>query len=453
MSGQGARNVVKVDGVDRLVGERLATARRRRGLSQLQFADMIGRSESWVSKVETGVLTLDSLTLAGSIAELLGISFTYLVALDARTGDKVPPPEQAGSLELKHLLIGPRDVEMWDDAKRRWFFTQTAATVGCVLDVLRLQPGQDLSDRVQGVRAGRAHLDAEVLDGLEQTTLGCRRVYRSVSAFSLLGPAHGALTLLIELAADAGNHRDRVVSMIGQMGALVGSMLMLDLGDFSSAKHYLAIATRAAQQIDDPELIAFALGCRAFHAGYGDSPSAGLGFAEAGLDIGKRGIHPATHGWLRAVASEMYAATGAAKSFEQSLDTAAGYLREPTSHSWVGIGVFNHAKLTAYRGGGLMRLGRYGDAQAELLAALERLDPALRKHRCTAHIDLAEAYLRDGKIDEGAKHAINALDIIADTKHAESTRRVKHLYRTLRPVRTEAIRRLGHRLIALEART
>lgn len=53
-----------MDKIDRVVGQRMAVARRRRGLSQLEFGDMIGRSESWVSKVETGVIRLDSLSLA-----------------------------------------------------------------------------------------------------------------------------------------------------------------------------------------------------------------------------------------------------------------------------------------------------------------------------------------------------------------------------------------------------
>jgi transcriptional regulator with XRE-family HTH domain len=39
------------------VGERIAIYRRRRGLSQLALADMIGRSEAWLSQVERGIRT------------------------------------------------------------------------------------------------------------------------------------------------------------------------------------------------------------------------------------------------------------------------------------------------------------------------------------------------------------------------------------------------------------
>ena len=54
------------------------------------------------------------------------------------------------------------------------------------------------------------------------------------------------------------------------------------------------------------------------------------------------------------------------------------------------------AKLTAHRGAGLMRLHRYADAEADLLGALGQLHPVQAKHRTTAHIDLADAFARDG---------------------------------------------------------
>ncbi|MFC7650459.1 helix-turn-helix transcriptional regulator [Streptosporangium lutulentum] len=440
--------------VDVLVGRRVAAARRRRGLSQMAFAALIGRSESWVSKVETGVIRLDSLSLAQSIADLFGIPLQHLLALEARSGHGPAQAGQGQTLKLMHLLINPRDWEMWDEVKRRWFFGQAAASVMTMLDLLRTHPAHahDLGDRFESVRAGRVRLDGETVEGLEQATLGYRRAYRSSSAFSLIGPAYGTLNVLLELAPDAGEHHKRVVSMIGQMSALVGTMLMLDLGDFDSSRQYLAIAARASQQIDDPELLGFALGCRAFHASYNGNRGAGLGFARGALDLAGRGIHPVTHGWLSAVASEMHAASGEDRECESLLDEAATHLgRADPADQWLGIGVFNADKLAAYRGGGLMRLGRYAEAQDALLGALGRLEPALRKHRCTAHIDLAEAFVLDRKIDDGAEHAIEALRIIESTRHADSLRRVEKLFAAVRPARTATVRRLGEKLIALKA--
>ncbi len=75
-----------------------------------------------------------------------------------------------------------------------------------------------------------------------------------------------------------------------------------------------------------------------------------------------------------------------------------------------------------------MRLGRYPQAQAELHAVLAQLDLAFAKHRGTARIDLATAYLQVDEVDEDVEdvdHAVNALDIVAVTRHAERLRRVE----------------------------
>jgi transcriptional regulator with XRE-family HTH domain len=440
--------------IDIQVGRQVARARRRKGLSQLEFADHVGRSESWVSKIERGLLSLDSLALARKISQVLAVPLEHLIAIDAQGVDGQPGADSGPEIKLVHLLINPRDWEMWDEVQRRWFFAQAAASVMSMLELLHGYPAraQDLSDRLAATRAGRGHLDLETVEGLEQATLGYRRAYRSASAFSLIGPAYGTLNLLIELAPDAGAHHDRIVSMIGQMSALIGSMLMLDLGDFDSSRGYLAIAARAGQQIGDPELLALALGCRAFHASYSGNRRGGLGFARGALDLAARGIHPVSHGWLAAVASEMHAASGEGPACERLLDEAAGHLgRADPGRAWLGIGVFNSDKLLAYRGGGLMRLGRYAEAQHELLSALGRLDPALRKHRCTAHIDLAESYVLGGQVDDGAEHAISALTIISATRHADSVKRVGKLFAAVRPTRTPTVRRLGEKLIELRA--
>jgi hypothetical protein len=98
-----------------------------------------------------------------------------------------------------------------------------------------------------------------------------------------------------------------------------------------------------------------------------------------------------------------------------------------------------------------MRLHRYGDAQPVLLQALSQLDQVQAKNRCTAHIDLADAYASDRKTDEAAHHGISALDIIEVTRHAESMRRVVRIYGRMRPSGIPAVRELGSRLLEVQA--
>jgi transcriptional regulator with XRE-family HTH domain len=58
---------------DREAGQRIARARRRRGLSQAVLAGLIGRSESWLSQVERGKRGVDSHNVLVRLAEVLRV--------------------------------------------------------------------------------------------------------------------------------------------------------------------------------------------------------------------------------------------------------------------------------------------------------------------------------------------------------------------------------------------
>ncbi|MCZ7438830.1 helix-turn-helix domain-containing protein [Micromonospora sp. WMMC241] len=65
------------------VGRRVAYWRGRRRLSQQVFADRLGKSKSWVDKVERGVRRLDKLSTLQEIARVLRIDTAALVGQDA----------------------------------------------------------------------------------------------------------------------------------------------------------------------------------------------------------------------------------------------------------------------------------------------------------------------------------------------------------------------------------
>jgi hypothetical protein len=332
-------------------------------------------------------------------------------------------------------------------------FLLIAGAATAALEVLHDHPLRVPAGTPKAVQA-TGRVDAETADGLEHLMLGYRQVYRSAGAALLLGPVCGTLNLLTQLAPGAGSHRDRLVSLIGQAGTLAGAILMFDLADFATARRYLAIGARAAQQADDTELTAISLSCRAFHATYDGDPIAGLAFAKGAVDVAATGIHPRSCGWVAAVASEMYTTLGRSeeKACMRALEASRQQLAAPMPpQPWKGIGAFNNGKLAAYRGGDLARLGRHALAQKQLQAALDDLDPALVKHRCTAHIDLAEAYVRDHKPAESAHHAASALQIIAGTRHLHSLRRVEAVYTAIKPSGAAEARDLGSSLLAFRA--
>ncbi|RGC66488.1 hypothetical protein C5N14_23385 [Micromonospora sp. MW-13] len=77
-----------MDSGDRLpVGRRVAYWRARRKLSQQVFADRLGKSKSWVDKVERGVRALDKVSTLQAIAAVLRIDTAVLLGRDARPTD------------------------------------------------------------------------------------------------------------------------------------------------------------------------------------------------------------------------------------------------------------------------------------------------------------------------------------------------------------------------------
>jgi transcriptional regulator with XRE-family HTH domain len=63
---------------DMPIGERIAIYRRRRGLTQLVLAGLVGRSESWLSQVERGIRPIDRLSVLIDIAHVLKVNVTDL---------------------------------------------------------------------------------------------------------------------------------------------------------------------------------------------------------------------------------------------------------------------------------------------------------------------------------------------------------------------------------------
>ncbi len=67
-------------------GQRIARARRRRGLSQAVLAGLVGRSESWLSQVERGKRGVDSHSVLVRLAEVLRMDIEELACFADRDG-------------------------------------------------------------------------------------------------------------------------------------------------------------------------------------------------------------------------------------------------------------------------------------------------------------------------------------------------------------------------------
>lgn len=60
------------------IGKRVATYRRRRGMSQAALAGFLGRSESWLSQVERGVRSVDKMSVLLDLSRVLNVEVQEL---------------------------------------------------------------------------------------------------------------------------------------------------------------------------------------------------------------------------------------------------------------------------------------------------------------------------------------------------------------------------------------
>jgi transcriptional regulator with XRE-family HTH domain len=98
-------------GLDLTIGERVAFYRRRRGISQVTLAGLVGRTESWVEKIEGGRAALDRISVVRQLAIALDVSITDLLPDDVAhvdddsRGRSVPALR---NLVLSYRAVNPR---------------------------------------------------------------------------------------------------------------------------------------------------------------------------------------------------------------------------------------------------------------------------------------------------------------------------------------------------------
>jgi transcriptional regulator with XRE-family HTH domain len=99
-----------------VIGEQIAYHRKRLGLSQVELAGLIERSDSWVSQVERGVRSVDRLSVLQKVADTLGVSVSELRGNRPDESEaKTERPEAFESLRLT-LTGHPAAVAVLGDA-------------------------------------------------------------------------------------------------------------------------------------------------------------------------------------------------------------------------------------------------------------------------------------------------------------------------------------------------
>jgi transcriptional regulator with XRE-family HTH domain len=344
------------------------------------------------------------------------------------------------------------------DVNRRDFLRHSALAGAAVLtfpEWLSRAGATEASDRLAWALERPSQVDLAMVSDMETITAAHRRSYRQLSVHALLPQTESQFQAVTELLQRPQplRLRQRLIAIAGETAVLAGTLRFIDLYEFELGRSNRELVMTAAREAEAGELGAFILGCMGFHARYSGNHKQAVDLIEQARKVAETVASPLTRGWLAAVASEIHATAGDAKASLRALEWAGhalGEAHQDDEASWIGIGTFNHAKLEAYHGVCYLQLGRPADAVPALTRALDTLDPALKKHRCTALADLATGLIQLHEVEEGCERASQSLTLAAELRHGVSIDRIRKLRQHLRPwQRSPAVRQLTEQLAAV----
>jgi len=354
-----------VDGI----GERIAAYRKRRGISQVALAGLIGRSESWLSQVERGLRGVDRLSVLLDIARVLRVDVESLIGESWRlapNGGHAPD------------LLGGLRVAM----------TEYAGLTGQVPDVPRAPATAELGQAVAAVHrlyqaadyAAAAQALPDVIRAVD-VAAGSHTPTESGEAHALRAWAYVAAGKLATKLADAD------LAWIAADRAAASAELTGSATLKAAAAYQVACAQLRRDDAEAAERIAVTT-TRPF----GGSPDPGLTSATGAL-------------WLMAAVTAARRTDRAeAQAHLNAATRLADHLRHDGNHAWTGFGPTN---VAIHRVAVAAELGDASDT-VRLATAVntDRLPVGLASRKAQVQLNLAWAQGQRRRDPEAVLHLL-----------------------------------------------
>ena len=206
------------------VGDRIAFYRRRRGLTQRVLANLVGRSEDWLSKVERNERDVRRLDVLSEVARALRVSVGDLLGQPVLVEDAQPRDDDVPAIRdalmshrrLSRTLFGARAAAVvqigpvhrfselaWDDYQAGGLGRVIAALPNLIMSAQALEESSSAARDAQSwvVSARIHHLTASTLARIGEADLSWIAAERAMSAAELSGDP-----LSLASAARAGTH-------------------------------------------------------------------------------------------------------------------------------------------------------------------------------------------------------------------------------------------------------
>jgi transcriptional regulator with XRE-family HTH domain len=230
------------------LGRKIATERRRRGLSQPELARMIDRSVAWVSQVERGVRKVDRMSVLETLAAALDVPLAELAAEAPVVAAVTEEPPDARGLRL--VLSGAHALRAMLNGRRPTAFATLRIKARQAWDLTHAGRYTDLTGLLRGLipdleiaaRTVRQSQRAEVCELLATTYQACS------AALAKLGEPEAAW-IAADRAMGAAERADN--PMLVAAGAFRLVFVFLAAHHYDQAEETARTAADALQQLAD----------------------------------------------------------------------------------------------------------------------------------------------------------------------------------------------------------
>ncbi|GAA2295787.1 hypothetical protein GCM10010149_50120 [Nonomuraea roseoviolacea subsp. roseoviolacea] len=413
--------------------------RQARGWTQAQLAEVVGYSQSWVSKVVRGRQPL-TVGQVREVAVRLGVPL-HLLRFGASSGDDPARPDGPAAQ-------GPADLTR--------SLPDGPAAQGPAGLTRSLPDGPAAQNPAGGTRI---RLDESAAQSLTSVTRARRRLEPGTPARQLAREAVAHVDLAGRVldhvlgdqvtgradAHTAGHLRAGLSEAAGFAAWLHG-----DMQDLGTARTYYRLAVQSARQAGHPLLAAYMIGSRAAFEVEADDPVLALTLvAQARRELGER--PPATAGaWLASIEALGHAAGHDAEAAGTALrraESAVAAGERSGAPPWPWVFPFDQAKLAGYRGQVSVRLGRAEEARSALSESLSAGRPAV-KQRGVLLTEMAAAQAMAGRHEEAFQSVSTALTVGVTYGSERIIHRARRFRRAYTGPVTATVRTFDERLLA-----
>jgi hypothetical protein len=271
--------------------------------------------------------------------------------------------------------------------------------------------------------AAHAHTATATIAEWEQLAQRYQALHATADPVALLTPvaAHVRMVTAALRRDPTVTERRRLVRNRARVATLAGRLAFDDLGDALSGRAYFSMAADSAQEVEDDQTAALALGYTAQLAHSDGMTSAAREHLATALAHAERA--PALTPWLASIQATLAAESGDHTAAADALHRAEPTTSEPAQQPYPVLD-YGPAHFAVVTGHTHVQAGDYTAARVALTIALDQLPPTARRVRILALTDLATAELHAGTVPDACRYATAAADLLHRAPYATGAARL-----------------------------